>query len=86
MTVAQAEETILAWLAVDHVRVLYPSESTFRLFFDQLRVAGVGGNLSTDAMIATMALEYGGAVYSNDRDFDRFPSLKWINPLAESRR
>ncbi len=38
-------------------------------------------NLSTDALIAAHALEHGGVVCSNDRDFGRFKGLRWINPL-----
>jgi predicted nucleic acid-binding protein len=36
-------------------------------------------------MIAAHALELGGVVYSDDRDFGRFKELKWRNPLASSR-
>ena len=32
-------------------------------------------------MIAALASEHGGVVYSNDRDFERFPDLVWRNPL-----
>ena len=51
-------------------------------FYDQLTAAGTGGNLSTDALIAALAIEHGGCVYSNDRDFARFPDITWRNPLA----
>lgn len=82
MTVAQAEVTVTDWLEVEHVRLLAPSQATLARFFEFLRAAGTGGNLSTDAMIAALATEYGGCVYSNDRDFSRFPGLVWRNPLA----
>jgi predicted nucleic acid-binding protein len=29
-------------------------------------------------------MEYGGVLYTNDRDFARFPGLRWVNPLLES--
>jgi len=68
--------------AYDHVRLLSPSSATVALFLDLLTEAGTGGNLGTDAMIAALAVEYGGCVYSNDRDFARFGKLAWRNPLA----
>jgi len=43
--------------------------------------AGMGGNLSTDALIALHAREHSATVYSNDRDFDRFPGICWLNSL-----
>ncbi|HET6383284.1 MAG TPA: TA system VapC family ribonuclease toxin [Armatimonadota bacterium] len=83
MTVVQAREAVMAWLSVSHVRILETTPATIDLFFNLLTAAGTGGNLSTDAMIAALATEYGGRVFSNDRDFGRFPGIKWQNPLAK---
>ena len=85
ITIDQTEKIISSWLAVDRVRILSPSDYTFTLLFDLLRNAGTGGNLTTDAMIASLAVEFGGTVYSTDRDFDRFVDVVWRNPL-ESRK
>lgn len=41
-----------------------------------------GSNLLTDAQIAAVSLLFTGTVYSNDTDFQRFPKLKWKNPLS----
>lgn len=82
MTVEQAEAAVMSWLEVDHVRLLTPSSATVARFFELLKATGTGGNLSTDAMIAALAAEYGGCVYSNDRDFARFPGVLSQNPLA----
>jgi predicted nucleic acid-binding protein len=46
------------------------------------RGGGLGGNLTTDALIAAHAIENAATLFSNDRDFDRFSGLKWTNPLA----
>ena len=46
-----------------------------------LEQTGVGGNLATDALIAAQAMEAGGRVFTNDRDFARFPGLVTENPL-----
>jgi predicted nucleic acid-binding protein len=31
-----------------------------------------------------LTIECGGVLYTNDRDFARFPGLRWVNPLLES--
>ena len=81
MSVEQARECVAHWLEQPNCRVLPTGVATVDRFFRLLEKAGVGGNLSTDAMIAAVAGEYGGTVYSNDRDFDRFEGVVWKNPL-----
>jgi hypothetical protein len=44
----------------------------------------VRGKLTSDAALAALTMEYGGVLYTNDRDFARFPGLRWVNPLLES--
>jgi uncharacterized protein len=39
------------------------------------------GALVSDAQIAALAIEYGGRLQTTDRDFARFPGLRWENPL-----
>ena len=82
MTVEQAKSAVMAWLDVEHVRLLATTPATVKVFFAMVAQAGTGGNLCTDAMIAAVASEHGGCVYSNDVDFARFPNQAWRNPLA----
>ena len=81
MTVNQSREAVDSWLDLDHVRLLSPEMTTLDRFFELLEQADTGGNLSTDAMIAALAEEHGGKVYSNDSDFARFKRITWSNPL-----
>jgi len=81
MSADQARERVEEWLRCDHVRLLSPEATTFDRFFDLLTAAGTAGNLCTDALIAALAEEHGGTVYSNDADFGRFPGVAWQNPL-----
>lgn len=37
-----------------------------------------------DAVLAALAIEYGGEVISFDRDFGRFPGLRWQSPAEVS--
>lgn len=45
-------------------------------------VAGqASGALVSDAEIAALTIENGGVLHTADRDFARFPDLRWTNPL-----
>jgi toxin-antitoxin system PIN domain toxin len=46
----------------------------------------VSGPRISDAVLAAIALEHGASLASADRDFRRFESLRWINPLAAHSR
>ncbi len=47
-----------------------------------LRDGQATGPLVMDAVIAAIALEHGATVCTTDRDFSRFPGVKWTNPLG----
>ena len=42
--------------------------------------SGTGGNLTSDAHLAALALEHHGTVVTYDSDFGRFPGLDWQQP------
>jgi toxin-antitoxin system PIN domain toxin len=81
LTIGQVREIVESWLNSPNTRIVQLSERALGGFYDLLEDAGMGGNLCTDALIALHAREHSAVVYSNDRDFDRFPGLKWVNPL-----
>ena len=39
------------------------------------------GPLAMDAALAAIAIEHGATLCTTDRDFSRFPGLRWRNPL-----
>ena len=41
-------------------------------------------DLVSDAHLAALAIEHGLVLATTDRDFARFPSLRWENPLASN--
>lgn len=47
------------------------------------RVVGVTGNLASDAYLAALAIEADAELITADRDFARFPRLRFRHPLAE---
>lgn len=44
--------------------------------------AGAKGNLVADAYLAALAIESGSEWITADRDYSRFPGLRWRHPLA----
>jgi toxin-antitoxin system PIN domain toxin len=51
--------------------------------FERLSVAAAAkGNLVPDAYLAALAIESGSTLVTTDRDFSRFPGLRWRHPLA----
>ena len=80
-----AEATILVdgWAAQPNATFILPTKRHWPLLKALLDEPGATGNLTTDAHISALAIEHGYTVYSNDTDFGRFPSVQWVNPLAE---
>ena len=78
----QAFRVVAQWLARPQVRVLTETEDHFDHMRRLLTATGVGGNLTTDAHLAALALSYGAALVSFDHDFGRFPGLRWVNPAS----
>lgn len=80
-TMKNAMLIVEGWLDLPHVRTLSPGPRHWPLFREMLVKADVRGKLTSDAALAALAIEYGGVLYSADRDFARFPGLRWMNPL-----
>jgi predicted nucleic acid-binding protein len=59
-----------------------PGERHAEILFDLLLDLGIAGNLTSDAHLAALAIEYQAELVSTDTDFARFPGLRWFNPLA----
>ncbi|MFP4260642.1 MAG: TA system VapC family ribonuclease toxin [Opitutales bacterium] len=77
----QVHDIIDDWVQAPCVRIIQISDRALPVFFDLLQDARMGGNLCTDALIAVHAREHSATICSNDRDFDRFRGIKWVNPL-----
>lgn len=71
------------WLAQPQVTLLHPGDRHASILFDLLRGLGTAGNLTTDAHLAALAMEYQATLHTTDADFTRFPGLRWENPLAD---
>lgn len=81
-TLTEAVEIVDRWLQQPNVRALAPDDDHWALFLQTVVEGQAPGLLISDAQLAALTTEYGGVLYTTDRDFARFPGLKWTNPLA----
>ena len=60
-----------------------PGERHWAIFERLCREADARGNLVPDAYLAALAIESGCEWVTTDRDYARFPGLRWRHPLAD---
>ena len=82
MTVVEASGHVSSWLGrkISHYAAL--EESDFVKSLELLKQLGTGGDLTTDAQIAAIALRLRASLHTSDSDFWRFPGLKVVDPLS----
>jgi toxin-antitoxin system PIN domain toxin len=78
----EAVRAVDEWLEQPNVRVLAPSDEHWALFRRMIFEGQAPGPMISDAEISALTIEYGGVLYTTDRDFARFPGLRWTNPLT----
>lgn len=62
--------------------IVQPKERHWHIFTQLCRQAKAKGNLVSDAYHAALAIESGNEWITEDRDFTRFPDLRWRHPLG----
>lgn len=82
LTAQQAVDILDEWVTHPQVALLHPGDGHWAILKALLEAAGTAGNLTTDAHLAALAIEYGATLYSTDDDFARFSSLERQNPLT----
>ena len=65
-----------------HCHVVEPSDRHWAIFKRLSAEADVSGRRITDAWYAALAIEWGCEWITFDRDYARFPGLKWRPPAA----
>ena len=70
------------WLGMRVVRLIVPGEGHWVTLKEMLIAGRVQGPVTTDAQLAALTIEHGAILHTTDRDFARFPRLRWVNPLA----
>jgi toxin-antitoxin system PIN domain toxin len=82
LTLEAAFAIVTSWLEAPPAVVVDPGPRHLGILRGLLVPLGTGGNLTSDAHLAALAIEHGALLCSCDNDFARFPGLKWKNPLA----
>ena len=77
-----ALDEIRRWLAQPVATVVHPTDRHPSVLRDLLTPLGAGGNLTSDAHLAALAIEHGATLCSHDNDFSRFAGLRWEDPLS----
>jgi toxin-antitoxin system PIN domain toxin len=78
----EASRVVDQWLEQPNVRVLVSGDQHWTLFRRMIIEGQASGPLVSDAQLAALTIEYGGVLHTTNRDFARFPGLRWVNPLG----
>jgi uncharacterized protein len=81
LRIGAAFDLVETWLSEPVAVSVEPTAQHSRILRDLLTPLGTGGNITSDAHLAALAIEYGAELHSSDSDFARFPRLRWRNPL-----
>jgi hypothetical protein len=80
-SIEEATAIAAGWLERPIVTLLNPGERHWEILRNLMTKGQARGPLVTDAHLAALAIEHGAALATTDRDFARFPGLKFFNPL-----
>ncbi|MGE5180685.1 MAG: type II toxin-antitoxin system VapC family toxin [Acidobacteriota bacterium] len=81
---AEAIEQVDTWLESPSLAVICEDGQTWSTLRELLRAAQVVGPVAHDARIAAVCLQHGVTeLWTQDRDFLRFPALRVRNPLID---
>ncbi len=82
LSLEKAISRVQSWLDQPCTRIVRPTERHWTVFRQMLSEGQATANLVPDAHLAALCIEHGCTLASTDRDFSRFPKLKWQNPIA----
>lgn len=82
LDVGTANDVVQGWLGRPNVHTPVPTARHAEHFADMLVGGRAAGNHSTDAHLAALAIEWGLVMVSGDRDFARYPGLRWHDPTT----
>lgn len=82
LSISEAKTAVSSWLAQPVAGIIEPGERHWDILGEVLHHGQATGPLVMDAVIAALAIEHGATICTTDRDFARFPDVKWTNPIA----
>ena len=77
-----AFDVVGAWLDAPATVTVHPTARHFEVLRGLLGPVGTAANLVNDAHLAALSVEHGATLVSYDRDFGRFPGVRWEQPSA----
>lgn len=81
-TVVGAWNQVRAWSSNRSAWIPQPTGQHGEILAEMIALPGMTSKLVMDAHLAAIAIGHGLTLCSSDRDFARFPKLRWFNPLA----
>ncbi len=81
LDIETALELTDSWLRQPVAAIIHPGRRHWDILRSLLEATGAGGNLTTDAHLAALAIENGAKLCSADYDFRRFPGLRHFSPF-----
>jgi toxin-antitoxin system PIN domain toxin len=82
LNIERAWAIVEGWLGRANVLCPVPTERHQAILGELLVKGTAAGNHTSDAHLAALAIEWGLELQSADRDFARYPGLRWRDPLA----
>jgi toxin-antitoxin system PIN domain toxin len=79
----EAFDIIDGWLAQPCSLIVHPTVRHAGLLRGLISAVGTAGNLTTDAHLAVLSVEYGATICSYDADFSRFPGVALADPADD---
>jgi len=84
-SISKAWKQVDDWLTCPVAWIPQPTERHREILGSFLTDTLGRSNLVPDAHLAALAIEHGLTLCSTDRDFARFPNLRWEDPLQQPR-
>lgn len=78
----RAWEVARGWLTRPNVRCPVATDRHTAILGELLLAGRASANHTSDAHLAALAIEWGYELCSADRDFARYPGLRWHDPLS----
>lgn len=80
LSVFDSLSTVRTWIETGPGVIVQATPNHLHVLAGLLSANGTGGNLTTDAHLGALALEYNATIITFDADFGRFPGVKWAPP------
>lgn len=81
LSIEDAVSIVDDWFEASATELVQPTPRHWTVLREQLKTGQARSDLTTDAHLSALAIEHGATLYTTDRDFTRFPGLKFVNPL-----